>query len=154
LQVLLQRGLAGDESAVPALSAALDRYPELVPILGDLVAAAERPLLELAAGGCPLAREAIARDLHALRQRLGAETGSELERLLAARLGLDWLALQLAHMDVIALGAQPTGPAAREVLQRLGRAHARFLAGSRTLATVTRLLRRAPSPLDLLRPQG
>lgn len=147
---LLQRAAQGDEAAVPSLAAALDRYPELSAHFGDLVTHAERPLLELAARGNPLVIEAIAREQKLLRERLSAAAQTELERLLAARVSLDWLAVQLAELDVIDLGRQPFGPAARAAQERLGRAHARFLSSSRALANVSRLLRRAPSPLDLL----
>ena len=150
LQAILQRALQGDETAVPSLAAALERYPELSAHFGDLVMHAERPLLELASGGCLVAREAIAREQGALRERLCATAGSELERLLAARLSLDWLALQLAQLDVVDLGRQPNGPAARTAHERLDGAHRRFLASSKALATVGKLLRRAPSPLELL----
>jgi len=150
LQSLLQRALQGDETTVPSLSAALDKYPELSRHFGDLTGHAERPLLELAARGCPLAREAIGRELRALRERLFAQAGTELERLLAARLSLDWLDLQACQLDVVDLGRQPNGPAARTAHERLDRAHQRFLAGSKALATVGKLLRRAPSPLELL----
>jgi hypothetical protein len=150
LQALLQRAIQGDESAAPALAAALDKYPELSAHFGDLVMHAERPLLLLAARGCLLAKEAIAREQRALRERLFASAGTELERLLAARLSLDWLALQLAQLDTAALANQPHGPALRAADQRLDRAHARFLASSKALANVTRLQRRAPSPLELL----
>jgi hypothetical protein len=150
LSDLLHRAAQGDEGAVPALSVALDLYPELSRHFGDLVMHAERPLLLLASGGCPLARDAIAREQRALRKRLCAQAGSQLERLLAARLSLDWLDLQLCQLDVVDLGSQPHGPAARAAQERLSRAHARFLASSKALATVSRLLRRAPSPLELL----
>jgi hypothetical protein len=150
LQGLLQRAAQGDEGSVPALSAALDLYPELAARFGDLVAHAERPLLGLASPGCLLTREVIARELRALRERLCETAGSELERLLASRLSLDWLALQLAQLDTVVLANQPHGPALRAADQRLDRAHARFLASSKALANVGRLLRRAPSPLELL----
>ena len=150
LQAILQRAIQGDETAVPPLAAAFDKFPELAAHFGDLTGHAERPLLELAARGCPLAREAIGRELRALRERLCEAAGTELERLLAARLSLDWLAVQLATLDVVDLGRQPNGPALRAAEQRLDRAHQRFLAGSKALATVGKLLRRAPSPLELL----
>ena len=150
LQAILQRAIQGDETAGPPLAAAFDKFPELAAHFGDLTGHAERPLLDLAARGCPLAREAIGRELRALRERLCAQAGTELERLLAARLSLDWLALQLCQLDVVDLGLLPHGPAARAAHERLDKAHARFLSSSKALATVGKLLRRAPSPLELL----
>ena len=150
LQGFFQLAAQGDESAIPSLSAAFDKFPELSRHFGDLTGHAERPLLELAARGCPLAREAIGRELRALRERLCAQAGTELERLLAARVSLDWLDLQLCQLDVVDLGRLPNGPAARSAQERLGRAHARFLSSSKALATVGKLLRRAPSVMELL----
>jgi hypothetical protein len=141
---------------MPELSTALDKFPELTAALGDLSQHAEDALLGLVAGSCLAGREAVRRQLAEMRQRLRAEAHNELERLLAGRVALDWLALQHAQLDLAAqLKSQSgTGPAVHAAQRRLDRAHARFLAATRTLATVQRLLRRAPSPLDLLRPAG
>src|SRR5688500_5124916 len=68
LEHLLRRAAQGDQTAVPSVAAALDRFPELAGHFGDLVATAERPLLQLAAGGNPLMVEAIAREQKALRE--------------------------------------------------------------------------------------
>jgi hypothetical protein len=153
LRQILDRASNGDAAVLPELSAAFDRHPELTEALGDLLKHAESILLAQVAGQNLAGREAIARQLREMRARLQAEAGSELERLLAGRLCLDWLVLQQAQIDLAAQRqAPPGGPVARAAQHNLNRAHARFLAASKTLATVQRLLRRAPSPLDLLRP--
>ena|SRR5579884_647003 len=88
-----------------------------------------------------------------MREKLNATANTELERLLAGRVARDWLALQHAQLDLAAqLQRNPTALAATMAQRRLDRAHARFLAAGKTLATVQRLLRRAPSPLEMLRP--
>jgi hypothetical protein len=153
LAAVLERAGQGDTTVLPELCAALDRYPELAQVLGDMAQHAEDALLRLAAGTCLTAREAIKHQLAALRERLNASAGCELERLLIRQLALDWLALHHAQLAATAqLQKSATGPVARDALHRLDRAHARFLAASKTLASVQRLLRRAPSPIDLLRP--
>jgi hypothetical protein len=155
LKSILDRAAQGDTSVLPDLSAVLKRYPELVEMLGDLAKHAEEALLGLVAGTSLAAREAIKLQLCGLRQRLQAEAKNELERLLAGQLVLDWAVLQYAQLELAAqLKQASAGPGALGAQRRLDRAHARFLTASKTLATVQRLLRRAPSPLELLRPVG
>ena len=108
--------------------------------------------LDLVAGDCLTAKEAFKRELGALREQLVAGASSELERLLCGRVALCWLHMNAAEVDYVSRlnGASVTSPSARAALQRLDRAHSRFLSASRTLATVRRL-RPGPSPLDLIR---
>ena len=155
LRAALERASRGEAGAMPAVSAAMDAHPELIAVCGDIARKAEEALLGLATGSCLPAREAITRELRGLRERLNATAGTELERLLVGRLSLDWLALQHAQIDLTAqLERSGTSLASQAAQRRLDRAHARFLASSKTLATVGKLLRRAPSPLDLLRMTG
>ena len=154
LKQLLERASTGDASAMPPLSAEFDSHPELVEMLGDLAKVAETALLNLATKSNLVVREAIMRQLVALREKLNASTGTELERLLVTRISLDWLSLQHATIELAGhLELSGTGANAKAAERRLDRAHARFLSSTKTLATVGRLLRRAPSPLDLLRIQ-
>jgi hypothetical protein len=90
-----------------------------------------------------------------MRERLNATAGTELERLLVTMISLGWLALQHAQIDVAdRLDQSGTSPAAVAAQRRLDRAHAHFLSGTKTLASVAKLVRRVPSPLELLRVQG
>jgi hypothetical protein len=155
LRETLDRASRGDTSVMPALTAAFDAHPELVEAFGDLGKHAETALLDLTSKSCLTAREAITRQLRDLRDRLNVATGSELERLLVARLSLDWLSLQHATIDLAGqLELSGTSLAATAAQKRLDRCHGRFLASGKALANVSRLLRRGPSPLDLLRVQG
>src|SRR4051812_3718960 len=97
---VLERAAAGDVDALPLASEIFDHYPELVGMLGDLARHAEDALLALAAGNCQPAKEAARRHLNDLRERLCASANSELERQLAARVSLDWLALHVAEMEL------------------------------------------------------
>lgn len=155
LRALLERAMHGDASVLPEVMRAFDAHPDLAALLGDLTDQVERQLLGLMAGTCLAGQEANRRQLAAVRAALVALATNELERLLAIEISLDWLALQHARMDLgyhLKPSAVPSGtqPAAR----RLDRAHARYLAASKMFAIVQALLRRAPSPLDLLRPTG
>ena len=145
----------GEAGALPAMSAAFDAHPELVAVFGDLAAHAESALLNLATKSSPVATEAVKRQLRDMRERLDATAGTELERLHVTRVSLDWLSLQHAQIDLAdRLEQSGTRLSAQAAQRRLDRAHARFLASTRTLASVAKLVRRAPSPLDFLRVQG
>jgi hypothetical protein len=151
LRTVLERASAGDEAALPLLQRALDAHPELVAVFGDLVRHAEQATLRLVAGACLTAREAIHRQMNELRARLAATAATELERLLVDRLCITWL--QVYHADVSLAervladtGASPAGQAAQ---RRLDAAHRRFLSGVKALAVVQKLVRPAPSPVDL-----
>ena len=152
---VLERASAGDQAVLPELKRVLTHYPEIAAVLGDLTRHAEMALLRLFAGADLAAREAVATQLASLRERLHAEAGSEMERMLADRVSLDWLALAAAELDLTGqLNHAPNVPSARLAQQRLDRAHARFLASGKSLALVGKLLRRSPSPLELLRPRA
>jgi hypothetical protein len=153
LKVLFDRGMRGDTTVLPELAEAFDRFPEMIDLLGDVAKHAEEALLTLAAGTCLTARTAISKHLQHMRDRLNETASTELERLLVRRLALDWLVLHQAEIDLTAqLQGSAMAPSAQAAQRRLDRAHARFLASSRSLASVQRALRRAPSPLDFLRP--
>ena len=154
LKAVLERANAGDETVLPQLKKAFDEHPELVPHFGDMVEHAKQALLTLAAGKCLTAKEAISWQMDELRARLAATAASELELLLVDRLCLAWLwayycDINLAERVLADAGASPAGQAAQ---RRLDAAHRRFLSGVKALAVVQKLVRPAPSPLDLARP--
>ena len=141
----------GDATVLPELKKAFDDYPEFVVHCGDLVRLAERALLDLAAGSSLAVREAIARQVAALRERLAATATSELERLLVDRVVISWL--EVYHSDIDLAGRlvnQPEASAATQAAQkRLDRAHQRYLTAIKSLATVQKLVRPPLSPFDL-----
>jgi hypothetical protein len=156
LEVLLQRGMAGDRSVVPQLQQAFVRYPELASHLGNLADQAEQKLVALATGSCLTAAQAILHQHRQVLHALQATANNELERLLARRVAMDWLALQITELSLLGELQQPAdSPASRAAHKRLAGMHARFLASTRSLALVQKLLRRINgtlSPIDLLRP--
>jgi hypothetical protein len=151
LQALLEKASRGDRSVLPELKKAFDVHPELVAQLGDLVWHAQESLLTLVAGSCLTAREAIARQSAALRQRLAATVTSELEKLLIDRVVLSWMEVYHGDIDLAQRLLKCSGaePAAQAAQRRLDRAHARYLSAIKALATTHKLLRPTLSPLEL-----
>jgi hypothetical protein len=152
LKALLERASAGDRRVLPELKKAFDEHPEFVAMFGDLVQHAEQALLTLAAGQSLLGKEAIARQVAGLRARLQGPSPSELERLLIDRIAASWIEVYYGDIDLAQhLLKQPgAAPATQAAQTRLDRAHARFLAAAKALATVRKLLKPPVSALEML----
>jgi hypothetical protein len=83
-----------------------------------------------------------------LKAELAGPAASALERLLAQRVATTWL--QIAHLDALAAQAAGGSEARVKLIQRQqDAAHRRHLSAVRTLATVRKLLRPAPSPVEI-----
>ena len=150
LAQLLKRAEAGDRSVLPQLQRALDSNAALWRGYGDLAAHAEASLAMLAAGPNLLLAESLKRKLAELKAELGGDSPPALERLLIERVTATWL--QTNYFDGLLAQAAGAGEARLKVLrQQQDAAHRRHLAGIKQLAVVRRLLRPAPSPLELLR---
>jgi hypothetical protein len=150
MREVLLRAQQGDQAALPRLRELLDDRPELWRRLGDLAGHARDGLLALASGTSLLAREAIRRYLEELRAELAGPSASRLEKLLVERIAVCWLQSYLA--DIEAVAKRRAGAAERaQAKKRAASCQARYLAALKQLALVGRLLRRAPTPLDLLR---
>ena len=149
---LLARAEQGDRSVLPELRKALDANAEIWRHYGDLAAQAEASLILLAAGNNLLLAESLQHKLRALKDELGGESPSPLERLLVERVTATWL--QVSYFDGLLAQAKGASEAQAKMLQRQqDAAHRRHLTAVKTLATVRKLLRPALSPVDLaLRP--
>src|SRR5262249_38677471 len=102
------------------------------------------------AGANLLLAESLQRKLKALKDELCDETASPLERLLVGRVTATWL--QTAYFD--ALMTQSTGSSearTRMLLRQQDAANRRHLAAVKTLATVKKLLKPSPSPIQIAR---
>jgi hypothetical protein len=148
LAQLLKRAEQGDCSVQPELREMLATNPNLWKGYGDLAAQAEGALIQLAAGPNLLMAASLLRKLKALKDELGGESPSPLERLLVERITTTWL--QITYYD--AHSAQATG--AREarsklLLRQQDAAHRRHLEAVKILATVRKLLTPAPSPVEV-----
>jgi hypothetical protein len=147
LRDLLQRAQAGDVSALAPLRDHVERAG-LWEQMGDLSWHVEEALLNAAAGTDLLAKEAMRYRLAQLRAELAKDTATPLERLLVDRLVLCWAVANVADVQAQAKdqGADTQGP---HFQRRLDAAHKRLLSAAKQLALVTKLLRRAPSPLQI-----
>jgi hypothetical protein len=139
---LIRRAEAGDEGALPGLRALFegDRGEILVEEFGgDMARTAERSMVARAAGTNLVMREALHSKLAALRAELAGPDPTPIERLLADRAALCWLAV----FEFEAAAAQQLGPISIEVAdyqqRRIDRAHKRFLTALKTLAAVRKM---------------
>jgi hypothetical protein len=150
IRVLLVRAQQGDTSVLPQLRELLDGRPELWQRLGDLRGHVEEALLDLAAGKSLLAREAIRRRMDELRAELSVPTPTPVEKLLIDRVVVGWAQVYLADLDELQKAKAGTQQAA-QAHRRQTAAQTRYLAALKHLALIRKLLRPAPSPLDMLR---
>jgi hypothetical protein len=148
LAELLKRAEQGDLGILPALQQLLTDNPRLWKGYGDLAAQAEGALIRLAAGNNLLLSESLIRKLAGLKQELGGETPSPLERLLIERVTACWL--QVNYLDALVAQAQGSSPErVKMLLAQQSAAHRRQLSAIKTLATVRKLLRPPLSPVDV-----
>jgi hypothetical protein len=156
LKSILERAVAGDQTVIPQLKAAFDQNPEFVKMFGDLVHHAEESLLTLSAGNDLFAKEAIRRQLQAVRQQLKAT--SALENLLVDRIAISWLEVYQCDLDLdlanLLQAKAGCTPAATHAERRLNSANQRFLASVRALVTAQKLLRPALSPIQIAMNSG
>src|SRR5262245_39739305 len=149
---LLAQAEQGDRSVLPKLREALDANPIIWSHYGDLAAQAEASLILLAAGKNLLLAESLQRKLKALKDELGGESPSPLDRLLVERTTATWL--QVSYFDGLAAqSAAATEARLKLILKAQDAAHRRHLTALKTLAAVRKLPRPATSPVALaLRP--
>ena len=148
---LFQRAEAGDESVLPALRKALDERPEVWRRRGDLGAQALVAWVALAAGPKLGTSECIRRRAAALQRELGGTECSPLEAVLVQQAVIAWVQTSFAHMSYLNVGHKnPTLELLAAAEQRQAAAQRRLLAVVKELAVVRKLLKPAPSTLDLL----
>jgi hypothetical protein len=150
LAELVQRAQQGDMTVLPLLREALEADPSLWQEYGDLAAQAQEAWLQLLSGTDYLLAESVRLKLGALRQELGAEGASPLEKLLVERIVACWL--QTHYADALyaqAKGPQSTTSVRQELMKRQESSQRRYLAAIKQLALVRKLLKPALSPLQL-----
>ena len=92
--------------------------------------------------------ESLQRKLAAMKKELGGESPSPLERLLIERVTATWA--QVSYYDALVAQAKGPSEARAKMLQRQQEAaHRRHLAALKTLATVQKLLKPVPSPVEV-----
>jgi hypothetical protein len=98
-----------------------------------------------------LFRESGERKINALRAELSGPNPSPLERLLVERVVATWLQAWYADASYAQAREQQTTPAIlRELMRRQESSQRRYLASIKQLATVRKLLKPAPSVLELM----
>jgi hypothetical protein len=140
---MVARAAAGDESVMPQLCTLLERHPIVWESVGDLANRAEVALLQYLAGRDLFVHEATRRKMAALRAELAPQ--GPLESLLGGRLVLAWADVSAAQFESFRLAASaPRDVGLHRVLQaRLDGANKRFLAATRSLALIRKLLAQA-----------
>ena len=150
LAELVQRAQQGDLTVMPLLREALVADPSIWQEYGDLAAQAQEAWLQLLSGTDYMLAESVRLKLSALRQELGAEGASPLEKLLVERIVACWL--QTHYADALyaqAKGPQSTASVRQELMKRQEYSQRRYLAAIKQLALVRKLLKPALSPLQL-----
>lgn len=97
LNAVLRRARSGDASALPALRKVLDTGG-LVESLGNLGLQIEATLIENASGDNLAFKEGLGYKMRRLRTELAGPDATPLERLLAERIAVCWLALHDAEV--------------------------------------------------------
>jgi hypothetical protein len=147
---LLERAQGGDANVLPQLRELLDNRPELWRRLGDLVSHVEEALLDLAADQSLLAKESIRRRMDELRAELSVPTPTPVEKLLIDRVVVTWAQCHLADLDELQR-VRSGKPQGHDAQRRASAAQARYLAAVKQLTVVRKLIKPAPSTLELLR---
>jgi hypothetical protein len=147
---LLARAATGDTSVLPELRRCLDADPDTWQRYGDVARQEEDDWLESMYGADLMAQECARRKLRQLRDELAGPGAGPVERLLAEAAAACWLQARQAGRLVARADRAVTSVALLGYLQkRQTAAQRRELQALRSLVVVRKLLRPAPSPLDL-----
>lgn len=138
---LIAKAEQGDQTAYRAVRAVFDAHPHLWDQMADYAHLTERAWIEAIAGATALLfTAALERKVAELRRDLTPEPSTRLERLVIDRVVLCWL--QVYQADGIAaqeLARGVTFEALEFHQRRQDRAHRRYLAALKTLATVRKV---------------
>ncbi len=138
---LMREAAGGDERAMARVTQILDAGPGAWEAIADLTVSAEKSWIELLAGDNMLLREALRHKVASLKSDATGPAPTPLERLLAERIAVSWLAVQEAdHFAARLFKDGGTTAQARYAEERQERAQRRLLGAIRSLAQVRRLL--------------
>jgi hypothetical protein len=139
LKRAVERAEAGDGAALPAVRGALSDSLAVALLAGDLPRLAEHALINSLTQSLPGMRDAIVRNLDALRTELLGPDPTPVERLLVDRVAACWLQVQEADIrDGLAAGRYEHG-LSKYLVGRATAAHRRFLSAIKTLELVRKL---------------
>ena len=148
LQRLVERAEQGDASVLGELRAALDRNAWIWERYGDLAQQSQAAWLQLIAGSNLMLQESTRRKAEQLRLEPTGPGPSPVERLLVERVIACWLQTNYADAAYAQLKGNAPGQHTA-ALRRQNSAQQRYLQSMQALVTIRKLLRPAPSPLDL-----
>ena len=140
LAALIERGQAGDQEALPEIRKLLDSAPVLWQHAGGLATQVDRRWLQVLAGDDLVAQEMWFRQLQALKTALAGPDATPLEWLLADRVGVCWLQLHDAELQVERV-RRHGGTVPDSYDKRLSAAQKRFLDATKSLTQVQKHLR-------------
>lgn len=138
---LLERARRGDKDALPAVRALIadgERGRFYREAYGSAAAWLRETIVGQAAGEDVVIREAMYRELEAIRADLAGPDPTPIERLLADRAALCWLIVN-RYEDTFHRTKEMSLAQAAFHQRKIDRAHARFLSAVRTLAQVRKL---------------
>ncbi len=141
LKDLFKKAEKGNREAVPDIREILRESPDLAWQFVDFATLAERRFIENVTKDKDLAsREAMEFQLAAMREEIAGENPSPLERLLAERIVLTWLQIQLFEgLYASSMYKSMTIDQGNYHQKRLDHAHRRHLSAIRTLAQIRKL---------------
>ncbi len=118
-------------------------------ILGDVAPRAKEALAKLAGNDNPMLTESAMLRVAALEAELAPAGSCPEVRLAAQNVAICWLAVYEAEITAGKKGKKKVSPQAEHCDRRRDRAHRRYQAALRTLATVRKLLRPALKPIEI-----
>ena len=134
-----------DPADLHALRAMLEQHPGLWRVAGDLAHTAAMSIVGRMRA-YPLVAESLKRGWDAMKDELGYQLASPLERLLIEQIVLCWLHLHVVELEYTSLiGASPPSTDADHWEKRLSAAQARYLRAYETLARIRKLARSTPA---------
>ena len=140
LKNLVQQAQQGDTSILPLIRTLLDQVPELWENSHVLAHQVERSWMKALSGSDLLSKEIIAREVQGLRSQLLGPQPTPLEKLLADRICVCWLALQHTELHAARRFNERAVVLTPSEEHRLDKVHHRFLSAIRELARVRKLL--------------
>ncbi len=136
---------APDPADLLALRAMLEQNPGLWRVAGDLAHTAAMGIVAKMRA-YPVVAESLKRGWDVMKDELGYQLASPLERLLVEQVVLCWLHLHVVELEYTNLvGASSLSPDAGQWERRLSAAQARYLRACETLARIRKLARSTPA---------
>jgi hypothetical protein len=136
---------APDPADLHALRAMLEQHPGLWRVAGDLARTAALSIVGKMRA-YPLVAESLKRGWDVMKDELGYQLASPLERLLVEQVVLCWLHLHVIELEYTNLiGAASPSADADLWERRLSAAQARYLRACETLARIRKLARSTPA---------